>query len=227
MILIINVYYHGTAGFKGFHCALNRIEAILKTGKISLNKYSNAMDAKYVSHGKRIYLSDPLKPALPKLDSAINLYISRGLSLVLDRKINIIEPSYSLTYENQNTEWTNLFDEVRAYEDISLEHLKAITLPIDLIIKKYQIDLLNYLNSKNVSSSVLKNIIRPNLELLNFMEKAFKAAKNFDSHLPIYDFLTKVIIDEDIFEAIKMIFNNQNSEIYSIKQLSIEKSQEL
>ena len=46
----MNCYYHGTAGFKGSHCALNRIEAILKSGKISLDKYSNAKDAKYVSH---------------------------------------------------------------------------------------------------------------------------------------------------------------------------------
>ncbi len=219
----MNCYYHGTAGFKGSHCALNRIEAILKSGKISLDKYSNAKDAKYVSHGKRIYLSDPNKPSLPKLDSALNLYISRGPSLVLDRNIKVIEPVYSLKYENQKTEWTDLYDEVRAIEDISLIHLKAITLPLDLIIKKYQVDLLLYLEKTEKSNlELLKEVIRPSLEKLSFMEKAFRAAKNFDSSLPVLDFLTGININEETFEIIKNIIEEKNYEIHTINQLVLK-----
>ena len=218
-----NYYYHGTAGFKGSHCALNRIESIFKSGKIILDKHSNAIDAKYVHHDKRIYLSDPNKPILPKLDSALNLYISRGPSLVLDRDIKVIEPSYSLKYENKKREWTNLYDEVRAIEDISLIHLQAITLPIDLIIKNYQINLLQYLeNCDKENIDILKMVIRPTLEKLSFMEKAFRAAKDFDPSLPIYDFLTGITIDEETFEIIKNIVYEKNYEIYTIKQLILK-----
>lgn len=217
-------YYHGTSGFKGSHCALNRISNILRSEKISLDCYSNAKDAKYVSHGKRIYLADLKKPMLPRLDSAFNLYITRGPSLVLDRNIEVIEPVYSYQYENQKHEWTDLYDEVRAFEDISLNHLKMVALPMDLIIKQYQIDLLAFLQSEDQSETFfLRNVIRPSLERLNFMKKAYDASKEFDSSLPVIDLLTETLIHDGTFDIIQNLIHSKNYEIYSLRQLTLKK----
>ena len=78
--------------------------------------------------------------------SAYDMYIKRGLSLLLDRDIPVVKPTLidqsDYTYYNMKVFlgkecYTNLIDEVQVKDKISLEHLKGMCLSLSVFKSFY------------------------------------------------------------------------------------------
>ena len=91
--------------------------------------------------------------------SAYDMYIKRGLSLLIDRDIPVIKPilidENDYTYYNMKVFlgkacYSNLVDEVQVKDKISLEHLKGMCLSLSVFKSFYDEDYINdyikYLN---------------------------------------------------------------------------------
>jgi hypothetical protein len=208
-----NYYYHGTGGFKGAFCALNRIESIFCDEKISIDKNVECIDYTLSQNEKRTYLCDRTRPAIPEFSSSLDLYISHSPSLILERGFPVIVPICSRKRTTDKIERTNLYDEVRTDSDIPLTFLVAVSLPITNIIEKF---IGEYEVVCNDSTIFLKEVAKKDIvsaykARVKFMRMAYQVAKNFNISLPVIDLDTEQEIDKATFDCLEAIISNKET----------------
>ena len=86
-------------------------------------------------------------------NSAYNMYTRRGLSLLIDRNIQVIVPTklppYDYNYFNPrvflgNKRFTDLIDEVQVKDSIDLSHLKGMCLSLSVFKSFYNEEYIEY-----------------------------------------------------------------------------------
>ena len=133
MLNLKNYYLYGTSGIDGMFIAEGNILKILREGKIKTRK---SLDLHWYACNREdeICLVDPqIKVSKFNLNnSAFNMFVKQGPSLVLSRDIpGIYKPEVITNNPRQCIQLnaTNLLDEVRHKGNISLKYLEFITVP--------------------------------------------------------------------------------------------------
>ena len=133
MLNLKNYYIYGTSGMRGIFIAKGNVLEILREGKIKTRK-SLSLHWDACNRENEICLVDPqIKVSKFNLsNSAFDMFVKQGLSLVLSRDIpGIYKPEVITNNPRQCLQLnaTNLLDEVRHKGDISLKYLEFITVP--------------------------------------------------------------------------------------------------
>lgn len=135
MMNLDNYYLHATGGIGGKKLEKSYILNILAEGKIKTRE-ERGVSSNICNYDDELCLWDPKIKfrGISKLIylSAIDTFITEGPCLVLSRDINVYMPK--LKYEDYNEKkdrQTDIYDEVRHQGNISLNHLKFITFPIE------------------------------------------------------------------------------------------------
>ena len=118
-----------------------KLEDILKNGYLLSRRKLGLSEEEALFNGMDYISLCDLEKKHPK-NSAYNLYIKRGLSLLFDKKIEVVEPDY--IYVDYNTigsidmmhyygikgRYSDLIDEVQVKDEVSLNYLRGIMLSL-------------------------------------------------------------------------------------------------
>ena len=185
MINLDNYYLHATGGFHGNKNSAYALIEILKTGKISTD---DSIIRNYnISPKKEICLCDPRVKSpdiIPTYLSSFDHFVLYSPTILLPRSIKIYQPYFS----EENGE-TDMLDEVRCKEDITMDKFQGIVFPInreevkqheiskeikDLKIYRYCIEFLN----QNYSELPKKDIFTGENVTVEMVNEKIKVYEN-------------------------------------------------
>ena len=125
---------------------LELLESILSSGYL-LSRRNLGVNSSYGFNGMD-YISLCDMSMQESSYSAYNMYIKNGLSLLFDKSIKVIEPTFLYidnmlpnfsdimkSYGLEKERYSDLMDEVQVKDSLSLDYLKAISLPINRFLK--------------------------------------------------------------------------------------------
>ena len=164
-VVFMNNYYAHAISVSNFKINdFKTLERILKSGylmsrnaqrKSGMKSLSNSILTAYFNGMDYISLCD--LSVNHDGNSSYDMYIRRGLSLLIDRDITVIKPiligDTEFNYFNTvafcgKNRYSNLVDEVQVKDKVSLEHLKALSLSLSVFSsfhdKEYLTDYLKY-----------------------------------------------------------------------------------
>lgn len=162
-------YFHGTAGLNGKKFNQMNILKILNEGYIVSRQESLYYSFGTCNKDNSVCLCDCNLEKKESFYSAYEMYILSGPSLVLDRNIKVIKPA--INHFPIEEEWTNMYDEVRSLEKISLDHLVGITLPLVFLQNKWT-DFINVFDTSDVGTNLADHIINTH----DYFEKILELA---------------------------------------------------
>lgn len=120
---------------------ITKLEDILKNGALLSRRKLGLSEEDALFNGMDYISLCDLEKNHPK-NSAYNLYVKRGLSLLFDKELKVIEPDY--IYVDYNTlgsidmihyygikgRYSDLIDEVQVKDEVSLNYLRGIMLSL-------------------------------------------------------------------------------------------------
>lgn len=205
-IALNKFYYHSILGHKKL--SLKKFNKILKTGYIKTRASMGMTSEHSYSKDNEVCLSMYEEEKISDTISSFDLYFPRTMTLLIDRKIKVYKPTLiatkdlSLNLENHKT-YTNINNEVRCKEDISVDLIKGICIPVEQLLEddySFLLFISSWFNlligSLNESSDLPvpvfleKKLYRNNrlYEIMDYIHKIEKLLKRYNIDIPIYEY---------------------------------------
>lgn len=153
----LNFFSHTISEYDTFAFGeLKKLEKILKDGYL-LSRRKLGLNVEMAAFNGMDYISLCDLSKEHEDYSAYNIYTKRGLSLLFDKSIKVIEPNYyqreirDVVYFKKihemglgKTRYSDLKDEVQVKNELSLEYLRGILLPYLKIMNRTCLNYANY-----------------------------------------------------------------------------------